>query len=353
MSVFVNRLNNSSINDKLPSTFVNIQGQPLLCLATLTQSIINASDPSMPGPQMSGLRYINLNQSFARNDLAFTQYGSLMSFKNWNIGGAEYLFWISPFDPQYNKNPQFPSTSGCSAVDVINGTKNGFVFNNISNGTMFVSPKNAQFILNVTQDQNQNNVYQVFFNPLQNPSLSAETIASNLPTYCSIVSNSDPMCYCDNTSQLCMSAALGGLSNVRALKEQNKAYYDEVQKNCNCLNPQCPYASRNEPNNYAKGFLKNCNTTSACGIKYTNTSSGLITSDVIGSYGSVAQQCGINSSPTPITPGPSPPGPSPPGPSPPGPSPPSPSSSDKTSSFTKIGIMITIVIIILVAYYFI
>jgi hypothetical protein len=230
-----------------------------------------------------------------------------MSFANWK-NDATYLYYISPFDPKYNHNSLFPTTIGCASNDVINGTTNGFVFNPISNyqsnatnafqGTTFVSPGNAQFILNVNQDSNGNNVYQIFFNVLQNPNLSADVIKNNLATYCGVINNADPMCFCDTTNQICTDSALGGSSNSQALKAKNLSNYNDVQSKCNCLNFQCPYAANNQANNYAKSFAKGCNKVSACGINYTyNSNSGLTTSDVQGPYGSVAKQCGINTSP--------------------------------------------------------
>ena len=299
MSFFISRLSNNSIKDRLPSSFINNQSQPLICLVTLTKAIVGTTDPNGDGS-----KYVALNNSYSSGDLAFTKYGSLMSFTNFN-SNATYLYYISPFDPQYNGKPLFPTTAGCTSNDVINGTTNGFVFNPISNyqsgatnalqGTTFVSPQNAQFILNVTQDSNGDNVYQIYFNVLQNPNLSADVIKNNLSTYCNVINNSDPMCFCDTTKQICTDSALGGSANSNALKDKNLSNYNDVQSKCNCLNFQCPYAANNQANTYAQSFAKGCNKVSACGINYTYSSkSGLTTSDVQGPYGSVLKQCGID-----------------------------------------------------------
>lgn len=266
----LNRLNpKNTINDKVPG-----QGMPLICLATI-------STANQPGyyyvnkntVPITNITYNALGNSYSGGTLVFNSYGSLTDSVNY--GNPQLAnFFMSPFDPSYPNNisPPIPGDT----MDVINGVNNAFVYGLIANfktrgsmsGSTFVSPRNSKWILNVSSDRQGNNIYKIFFNPLQNPNVSAESISKFLPSFCDIVSNADPMCFCDTSNAICTQAAF----NNKNTDNISQTSYQEVAKNCACLNNQCRFAVANQTNEFVNG-LSPCGKTSACGktFSYSNT----------------------------------------------------------------------------------
>jgi hypothetical protein len=250
-SPILKRLTSNSIKD---ASAVPGQGMPLICLVTISKS-------NQPSYYLSdGTTYSRLNDSYAGNTLVFNTHGSLTDIHDLTS------FYVSPFDPSYpNITPPVPQQS----MDVINGSDNSFVYGLIGNfstpdplisgSQTYVSPNNSKWVLNVSFDNAGNRVYKIFFNPLQNPNLSQADIGSNLSRLCDVISNADPMCFCDSSNNICTKAAFTN-NDDSSLSSTNKT---DVQSNCSCLNNQCRFAMISQNNQYVKQF--NCGSTSACG----------------------------------------------------------------------------------------
>ena len=274
------RLNNPTIADNLPSSFTNVQGKNLISLRVINSSSLSAS------------QFGNLNGSYSNNQLAFTEWGSLVDSSD--PTDAAFQYFISPFDPGYATGTITPPNSG----DVINGSDSARIFGNIgafpsdnpmfSSGQAFVSPKNAKWILSIDQDSSNSNVYTIYFNPLNNSTLSATDIQNNIGKYCDIVNNIDPMCFCQASAEICTQAAFPNIGSASDLKNKSQSDYDAIKTNCNCLNAQCQFAANNEKNAYAAG--KVCtNGASACGTSFTySLTNGISNSD----NKTVQEQCG-------------------------------------------------------------
>ena len=334
----ITRLNSPNIKDSIPN-----QGLPLVCLATISLE----NQPSYY--YISGstnITYDALNTSYQGTTLVFNKYGSLTDKRNYQ-NPQMGTFFISPFDPAY-PNGISPPLVPPDMSDVINGSNNAFVYGLIQNfstanalpGSTFVSPVNSKWILNVSTDVKGNSVYKIFFNPLQDTSLSATDISNNLKQACDIMSNADPLCFCDTTNTICTAAAVQGTAAANALSANN---YNSVNQNCSCLNNQCRFAMANQTNNYVAGMKPCGKLTPACGgtFSYTNAY-GVASSD----NQSVASVCGVQTTPSP---------------SPntnsgtnsgtnTGTNPPASSSSLGTSA--KVGITIAVILVILVIAYF-
>ena len=270
------RLKNQSIADILPSSFTNVQGKHLISLHVINSSSLNAQT------------FGNLNGSFTNNQLAFTEYGSLLD----STAPTTLQYFSSPFDPAY-PNITLPNPS-----DTINGTDTSRTFGNIGafpsqnpmfkSGQAFVSPRNAKWILNITQDSASDNVYTIYFNPLNNSTLTSAEIESNIGKYCDIVNNIDPMCFCQDSSDICTQAVFPNIGSSNDLKNKSPSDYNAIKKKCNCLNAQCQFAARNEKNKYAQG--KMCTDgASACGTSFTYSSANGISNS---ENQSVQSQCG-------------------------------------------------------------
>lgn len=330
------RLTSSTINDKLPSTFKNSQGQPLICLATISVQnqpsyYLLSTDSDPP----SYITYNALNTSYSSGQLVFNSYGSLTDIKN--FGNQSSQFFSSPFDPAYpNITPPTPGQT----LDVINGADNAYVYglmqkfstSNGMSGSTYVSPKNAKWILNVSQDVQGNNVYKIFFNPLQNINLTSTELTSNLSTICNIISNADPLCFCNASSTICTDAALGGPGQGSNLQSKSSSDYNKVKANCNCLNNQCVYAMRNENNNYISGMTPCSSSVSACGQDFSFSSGTGVASS---SNKLLSSVCGVST-----------------GSASNGGSQPSDTKDSNSNTGAKIGISIAIIVVLLAIAYF-
>ena len=283
----LNRLNpTNTIKDTIPG-----QGQPLICLATISMAnlpgyyFVNTTTDGSGNTVTTNITYNELNKSYANGTLVFNSYGSLTDIKNY-LTLTLSQFFISPFDPAYTNAKQplnynqysyiSPPTPG-STLAVINGADNAFVYGLVQQipsanslpGSTFVSPENSKWILNVSTDNKNNNVYKIFFNPLQNSNISSSDISSNLPSFCDIVSNADPMCFCGTNNDICTKAAFSA-QNTDGISQDN---INSVSKNCGCLNNACRFAMANQNNNYVNGMPPCGKTSSACGnnFSYSNT----------------------------------------------------------------------------------
>lgn len=274
------RLNNSDIADTLPSTFKNTQGMGLICLV-----VINSSS-------LSSTKYQNLNGSFTGGNLAFTQYGSLVDITDPSSLGFQYF--SSPFDPAN----QYGQITTPTADDVLNGPNGSKIFGNIGgfpsqnalfkSGQAFVSPKNAKWILNISIDSASNNVYTIYFNPLNNSDLSLDAIESNIGQYCDLVNNIDPMCFCQESQEICTQAVFPTIAGADALKTKSLSEYNAIKEKCKCLNAQCQFAANTEKNKYAQ--KQKCdNGASACGASFNYSSANGISG---ADNQTVQSQCG-------------------------------------------------------------
>jgi len=280
------RLTNPNVSDNLPSSFTNVQGKHLISLAVINSGSLSAA------------QFGNLSGSYANNQLAFTEWGSLVDSSDPTDPSLQYF--ISPFDPAYAQGTPTPPNPG----DVINGSNSARIFGNIgafpsdnpmfSSGQAFVSPKNAKWILSINQDSSNNNVYTIYFNPLNNSTLTAAEIESNIANYCDIVNNIDPMCFCQASAEICTQAAFPNIGSATDLKNKSPSDYAAIKTNCNCLNAQCQFAATNEKNAYAAG--KGCtNGAAACGTSFTySLANGISNSD----NKTVQAQCGGGGSTT-------------------------------------------------------
>jgi hypothetical protein len=347
MSILLNRFKNSNINDKLPNSFANVQGQNLLILVQLDGNYSSPANPNYNYSQMDAC-YTNTT------NFAINKYGSL------GDATAQIYFYQSPFDIQqigFNKNTDFlQSTSTTNNIG-------GMVFGQMSkyqtksaiggpNSNIYVSPSNGKFIL-VVSSMSGSNVYTIYFNPLQNPNLSSLDISSNLSTFCNMVSNADPMCFC--TGDICTQSALGGPANATALQTKSPTDYANVKSNCTCLSSQCQYAANNEANTYAQSFKTACkNGTAACGSTFNFfPKQGVYSKDQTWLW----NQCGLNSVTSEFTKTtiPTPPAPLPtidPTPSPPPPSAKPPAKPTSESTKILISIVVIAVIFAIMYYYF-
>ena len=349
-SPILKRLNSTDIVDKLPTSF-NAQGEPLIRLMRIDLNY------NYQSPYGSPVQYQDIVSAYQASptDLAFNQYGSLISFSN-----PQFIFYTSPYEPD-------PSQIELSSKDIINGTSTAFVYGQISNyptqnamapnSITFVSPQNAQWILNVKPDTSNAgySIFSIYFHPLQNPSLSENDISSNISQFCNLISNADPMCFCQKGTT-CTNSAIGGSANASQLQSSNSDYYNQINSNCACLSNQCQYAAKNESNQYAKSFVCD-NAPSACGSTFSYSRTyGLLS----GNSQTLVDACNLNpiqsnipaipiipapnTNTTPITPTTTTTPPPPPANQPP--------SSRDSNTGLKIGISIVIVLIIFLVMYF-
>ena len=324
MNFGLTRLNNTNISDS--DSIAPTQGSNLVKLTTINSSSLSSSD------------FQNLGESLQNRDLVFNKYGSLLSHTNWINGRG--VFFTSPFEPNF-PNPSQPRVD---SLDVIDSDATSFVsatqyFPSAGNsmpGQTFVSPETSQWILNVSPDSSGQNVYTIYFNPMNNPNLKPSDISANIDTYCGFVNNSDPVCFCSSDLPACLDSAVGSSDNASQLQTLSPTDYNTASANCACLNNQCQYAAANK-NAYAKSIIANCNKSiSLCGGNFSYKSTG-VSSD---SDTTISSQCKLTTQqPTP-----------PPPPTPP----PSPTKSPKgLSSIEKGGIVLAVVIvIILIMYHF-
>ena len=332
----LNRLNaQATINDTATG-----QNMPLICLVTISKA--NQPDyyyVDTNQTPFTNVTYNALNKSYNDNTLVFNQFGSLTDIKNYENAELSQFF-ISPFDPMYAQG-SITAPTPRDTMDVIGGDDNSFAYGLIGNfntndsrmgGNTFVSPRNSKWILNVTMDNMGNNIYKIFFNPLQNTNTSQTIISRILPEVCSLISNADPMCFCNTSDDICTKAAFSN----KDTSSISKSNYDDVSKNCSCLNNQCRFAMANQTNNYVSN-LPSCGNTSACGQQFLYSNDGSNGGGVSSKdkNSTVYAACGG----TPDTPD----------------SPPPDDNAQKKpmSTSIKVGIMIAVILVILVAAYFI
>ena len=261
------RLNSTNIINNLPTTFTNIQNNPLIKLATLTSSSLGTT------------LFNQLNGSYLNGNLALNQYGSLLDPK------LSATYFTSPFEPT-----SIPSST---SADIISGGSNPYVYGNIGNfpssgsifssGTVFVSPVNAKWILHMGQKS-----VTIFFNTLNNKNLSLNEISANINKFCSIINNADPMCFCNTSNQICTDAAIGSSANSALLSSNSPSDYANIKKNCACLNAQCQFASSAENNLYSKSMGCSQGAT-ACGANFIYGENGVISQN----NKNISQQCGL------------------------------------------------------------
>ena len=290
-TVLLKRFTNTNINDTLPTSFINTQGQPLLRLARMDQYYSTTSNPN------SGDLYQSMKNCY-QNDptqFAFNQYGSLGNAYDGTV------FYTSPLDSTYTFNKNTDLLQSASTTNNINGVVFGqmakYPTQNALGGkgaVTYVSPANAKFILNIKPDPSDPSelVFSIYFNPLQDPNLSSDNISSNLSSLCNLISNADPMCFC--AGDICTQSALGGADNANTLKTKSPGDYETVQSNCTCLSSACQYAAENEPNNFTSSFSNSCkNGTQVCGANFEFVKNqGVYSPD---NQKWLPDQCGLNS----------------------------------------------------------
>ena len=159
----INRLNNPNITD----TGIQNQSQPLLRIVS-----INSTSPGI---------IAGITDALTNNDLAFMESGSLFSYKN---GTA---FYYSPF--YLGTAPETPGKVNIIGSNTLFSPTNRGVSTIAQGlqGTIYVSPYQGKYILQSTTDDNQNQVYNIYYNPINRSNVDATTINQNLSDYCKLV----------------------------------------------------------------------------------------------------------------------------------------------------------------------
>jgi len=267
----INRLNNQNITD----TGIQNQGQQLLRIVSINSSF--------PQSTIAGI-----TDALKSNDLAFMESGSLFRY----TGGKAYYY--SPF---YSGTA--PETPG--KVNVIGGndlfspTKRGVSTNPQGlPGTIYVSPYQGKYILQSTKDDNKNQVYNIYYNPINRSNVDATTIDQNLSDYCKLVNFADPTCFCQNGSTICGNLITGG--NYASLSAADKK---SLGDNCAMLSPMCQKWGQYGNEFTAKEILisrkANPEGVPICGNKFSYAD-GSITSANNGS--GLLESCGFQAKPT-------------------------------------------------------
>ena len=267
--ILFNRLNSTSIIDTVPPTFKNKQGKPLISLVLLNRATLN-----------NNTIYNNLNITFQKSRLVFTEYGSLYDIEY--PDNRQYHYFSSPFDP---KHPEI-TILRAGEESVINiENKKDIIFRDIKDfpssakesmsifepANTFISRQNGKWMLNVVQlgDKSkdiESNTYEfkIYFNPINNQSISALEIGKNMNRYCNLINNLDPMCFCRSDDICTNSVFIDSLAYVKGKRDQkavNKANkvkqtrptdYGHIKNSCKCLNNKCRWAMLNEDNAYVK-----------------------------------------------------------------------------------------------------
>jgi hypothetical protein len=158
---------------------------------------------------------------------------------------------------------------------------------------------NSKFILNVTPDLSSSGdyIFSVFFNPIQNSTLTVNEIENSLPVLCPMISNADPLCFCQG--EICTESAVGGQLEAQSFKNSNLTEYTNVQNNCKCLSNVCQFAAHNNTNNaYAASIKTSClSPVTACNNTFTYNPSLGVTSPT--NQQNLNNACGIASIPIP------------------------------------------------------
>ena len=248
-SFLISRMNNQKIKDSLPS-----QGMRFLKLGTIID---------LPTLQA-------VNTALTNNDLGFMETGSLYSVSKQNA------FWQSPLA----LSSETPSKSNIIVVEANVTNPNYLAFSNMSAkpitasqfadvlsplpGTLYVSPFSAHCILQMLSDDTGNlSTINIYYNPLYGIK-DNDTIETNLSTYCTLVGNQDPLCFCQNDTDICADGAIG---NYLLANSMDRSDYDTLKKNCAYLSPVCNIWASNG-NAYAKSQINLGSATTLCNTKF-------------------------------------------------------------------------------------
>lgn len=266
----INRLNNPNITD----TGINNQGQPLLRIVS-----INSTSPQ---GVIQGI-----TAALANNDLAFTEFGSLFRF---SMGEA---FYQSPF--YLGTTPETPGKVNVIGGNTLFSPTNNGVSTNPQGlpGTIYVSPYQGKYILQSTTDDNQNQVYNIYYNPINRSNVDDTTIGQNLSDYCQLVNFADPTCFCQKDSKICGNLISGG--NYDSLSAADKKSLGE---NCAMLSPMCQkwaqYGNKFTADEISISRKANPQGVPICGNKFSYAD-GSVTST---SGSGILQSCGFQAKPT-------------------------------------------------------
>lgn len=266
----INRLNNPNITD----TGINNQGQPLLRIVS-----INSTSPQQI--------IAGITDALTNNDLAFMESGSLFAYTK---GTA---FYYSPF--YSGTTPETPGKVNVIGSNSLFSPTNTGVSTNSQSlpGTIYASPYQGKYILQSTTDDNQNQVYNIYYNPINRSNVDATTINQNLSAYCQLVNFSDPTCFCQNDSKICGNLITGG--NYDSLSAADKK---SLGGNCAMLSPLCQkwaqYGNKFTADEISISRKAYPEGVPICGNKFSYAD-GSVTS---ASGGGILQSCGFQAKPT-------------------------------------------------------
>jgi hypothetical protein len=266
----INRLNNQNITD----TGIQNQGQQLLRIVS-----INSSSPQQT--------IAGITDTLKNNDLAFMESGSLFSYKN---GTA---FYYSPF--YLGTAPEKPGKVNIIGSNTLFSPTNRGVSTIAQGlqGTIYVSPYQGKYILQSTTDDNQNQVYNIYYNPINRSNVDATTINQNLSDYCKLVNFADPTCFCQNGSTICGNLITGG--NYASLSAADQK---SLGGNCAMLSPMCQkwaqYGNKFTTDEISISRKANPEGVPICGNKFSYADDSITSANGTG----LLQSCGFQDKPT-------------------------------------------------------
>lgn len=288
---FIQRLNATSFT---PSSFDS--KTKLMQLVTVPAI---ASSPT--NPEIAMLQ--QLTSAFSSGNLAFTDSATL-----WLYGANVPPIWQSPF---CNLSTEKPGVMDVVVSSASLTNPNNRIFNNMmasnKNTTFFVSPNSSSWILQlVFGGYSTGNVsaFYIYFNPLKN--IAPADIPSVISSYCSLINNADPICFCQNNTDLCAYGAIGSNTLAAELQQTKPDDYNTLKANCAFLSPICNQWQAQTPNTYIANQIAAGSQANICGatIGY-----GASTPIVLSTNKGLIQQCDLKATPPPQpTPSPSPDG---------------------------------------------
>lgn len=327
---FVQRLKAPSLS---PTSFDN--NTKLMKLFTVPANLTSPTNPEIAMIQQ-------FTSAFRGGNLAFTDSATL-----WLYGANVPPIWQSPFC----KSSEVPGAIDLVVSAANQANPNSSIFNDMlganANSTFYVSPKSASWILQISNSNMTGaiNSFSIFFNPIKN--ITPADIPSVISGYCNMISNADPICFCQNDTDICAYGVVGSSELAGQLQQNKPDDYNTLKANCAFLSPICnqwqPQVLNAGESSYIASQIAAGSASSICGATF-NYSTADNSPVAPSTNNDVVQQCGLTASEN--TSGGNTPSPTP-SPSPP----PATSSTSKTKMYVIIVCVVVVLLVLIGVYY--